>query len=71
MNVEDYYTSPVWVAKEGKELNIQDMETSHIQNCIRMLKRNGQNEGIVIRSLCEELDNRCEKNIDSNEEIHL
>jgi hypothetical protein len=36
MYVEDYYTSPVWVTKEGKELNISEMGTSHIQNCIKM-----------------------------------
>jgi hypothetical protein len=28
-----------WTTKEGKTLQIEDMETSHIQNCIRMIER--------------------------------
>lgn len=28
-----------WETKDGKRLNIKDMETSHIKNCIAMLKR--------------------------------
>lgn len=31
----DYF----WTTKDGKRLNIRNMETSHIRNCIRMLNR--------------------------------
>lgn len=30
---------PVWRTKAGVLMDIEDMETSHIQNCIRMLER--------------------------------
>lgn len=30
-----------WKTKEGKILSIKKMETSHINNCIRILERNG------------------------------
>lgn len=29
-----------WTTREGKQLKISEMETSHIQNCIAMLRRN-------------------------------
>lgn len=29
-----------WTTKDGKKLRISDMESSHIANCINMLKRN-------------------------------
>jgi hypothetical protein len=29
-----------WTTKDGDVLKIKDMETSHIQNCINLLKRN-------------------------------
>ena len=28
-----------WETKDGTEIRIKDMETSHIENCIRMLQR--------------------------------
>lgn len=28
-----------WTTKDGKTLKLRDMETSHIENCIRMLER--------------------------------
>lgn len=31
----DYF----WTTRDGKRLNVMDMETSHIKNCIRMLER--------------------------------
>lgn len=31
----DYF----WTTRDGKRLNIRDMQTSHIRNCIRMLER--------------------------------
>lgn len=30
----------IWVTKDGKELKIKDMETSHIINTIKMINRN-------------------------------
>ena len=30
-----------WKTKEGKEIEIKDMETSHIKNCLNMLERKG------------------------------
>ncbi len=35
---------PTWTTKEGKELLISSMETSHIQRCISMLERKGLNK---------------------------
>lgn len=29
----------LWETREGKTLKVTDMTTSHIQNCLRMLKR--------------------------------
>ena len=29
----------VWTTKDGKRLKLRDMETSHIENCIKMLER--------------------------------
>ena len=32
-----------WKTKDGKKLKITEMETSHIENCIKMLERNKSN----------------------------
>lgn len=29
-----------WKTKDGKEILIRDMETSHIENCMRIIKNN-------------------------------
>ncbi len=31
---------PLWITKDGRELYIRNMETSHIDNTIKMLERN-------------------------------
>ena len=36
----------IWQQKDGKEIQVKDMETSHIRNCIRMLERQVQEYGI-------------------------
>ena len=30
-----------WTTREGEKLKIKDMETSHIQNCINLLRKKG------------------------------
>lgn len=30
----------LWITKDGRYLHVSEMETSHIENCIRMLERN-------------------------------
>lgn len=30
----------IWVTKDGQRLRIRAMETSHIKNCLRLLKKN-------------------------------
>ena len=34
-------SSKTWQSRDGKVHNICDMTTSHIQNCLKMLRRNG------------------------------
>lgn len=34
----------VWGMKDGKEIKIKNMETSHVKNCINMLNRKRENE---------------------------
>ena len=41
-----------WKTKEGKELIISEMETSHIKNCIILLEKD------IFR--CDEIINACE-----------
>lgn len=31
--------APIWTMKNGTKIKVSDMETSHIQNCIKMLER--------------------------------
>lgn len=39
---DDYidYDKGYWTTKDGKRLDIREMETDHIQNTIKLLKRN-------------------------------
>ena len=36
-----------WTTKEGRTLELKDMETSHIENCIKYCKRKNK-EGVLI-----------------------
>lgn len=39
IEMEDRLRNKIWVTKEGKRLKIEEMETSHIINCLRMINR--------------------------------
>ncbi len=34
------YDRKYWTTRDGKRLKIEEMESSHIRNCINLLKRN-------------------------------
>ena len=36
-----------WIAKDGKEMNVEDMTTNHIKNAINMVKRICNEEKLV------------------------
>lgn len=38
-NEIEYISIPAWRMKDGKLIAIQDMETSHIKNCIKLIYR--------------------------------
>lgn len=40
IEIECRLINRTWVTKEGEVLNIKDMDTSHIINCIKMINRN-------------------------------
>lgn len=37
--IEQDIQKGIWVTKDGKELKISEMETSHIKNCIRFIHK--------------------------------
>ena len=39
IEMEYRFKNKLWVTKDGKELKIKDMETSHIQNCIKHVNK--------------------------------
>ena len=39
IEMEYRFENKIWVTKDGKKLKIKDMETSHIQNCIKFVNR--------------------------------
>ena len=50
----------LWITKDGRYLNVSEMEISHIQNCIRMLERNDSPfKDIYIPMFKKELEKRC------------
>ena len=40
IKAESEASKGMWRTKDGRVLNVEDMGTEHIQNCIRMLERN-------------------------------
>lgn len=44
----------LWETKEGKVLSVKEMETSHINNCIKMLKRNNSPFAYIYVPMFEE-----------------
>ncbi len=44
----------IWIMKSGKEIKVPDMETSHIENSLNMLKRNKE-KSIFINIFEDEL----------------
>ena len=56
---------PVWTMKDGNKISPKDMKTSHIENALRMLKRNapapvGKNQNRFIDIFEDELESRKE-----------
>ncbi len=50
----------MWITKDGRYLNVSEMEISHIQNCIRMLERyDSPFKDIYIPMFKKELKKRC------------
>ena len=39
------FNNKIWVTKDGKELKIKDMETSHIHNCMKMINKKSKEWG--------------------------
>jgi hypothetical protein len=37
-----------WRTRDGRELLISEMETSHIENCIKMIERNCENHNNAV-----------------------
>ena len=50
----------LWITKDGRHLNVSEMETNHIQNCMRMLERyDSPFKDIYIPMFKKELKKRC------------
>ena len=57
--IESLLKNKQWQIKSGKTLDIKDMETSHIQNCInKIVKSDYQWRGMFYRMLKKELESR-------------
>lgn len=49
----------VWTMRDGTKINLMDMTTAHIQNCIRMLNdKDGEIPELWVRRFQKELDFR-------------
>ena len=50
----------LWITKDGRYLNVSEMKTSHIQNCIQMLERYDSSfKDIYVPMFKKELKKRC------------
>lgn len=58
----------IWHTKDGKEIKIKDMETSHIKNCIAFIRRNDKIDMYepYIKTFEEELKRREESDSVNN-----
>jgi hypothetical protein len=48
----------IWITREGREIPMSLLEDDHLRNCVRMLKRNGQEKSTVYRELLREAAKR-------------
>lgn len=70
---DDYLSRPIfafenlnnkWKTKDGSILNLTDMKSTHIQNCINMIERRCRQYGLtatdypIYKNLKKELENR-------------
>lgn len=51
-------TSKVWIKYDGTAININEMSTQHIINCLNMMERNGHTDNKYINIFLIELANR-------------
>lgn len=58
MNPHGYHVDPEWTTHSGKKIKLSKMETSHIENCVRLLKRKPQDNAHNIRIFERELRER-------------
>lgn len=38
-----YPNNPIWIGADGQRYNIEDMSTSHIKNCLKLIYKNNGN----------------------------
>ena len=65
----------IWIAKDGTKYSISEMTTSHIKNCIRMIRRSNYRwRPEYIEPLTQELKRReqkCQESIESmTQQVH-
>lgn len=51
---EERIKKKIWVTEDGKEIPIKDMDSLHIQNCIKMLERKKDNHTAALKDFAEQ-----------------